>query len=76
MIPRGPQTLASGFQLSARCNRRTNRQPGRAEAPRAWGLNRIRIPVLISPWSSPSSPPIINIAKHLLFFIQPYTVDE
>lgn len=37
VIPTVSQTLASGSRLSGECNRSTNRQSGRAEAPRAWG---------------------------------------
>lgn len=35
VIPTVSQTLASGSQLSSKCNRSTNGQSGRAEAPRA-----------------------------------------
>lgn len=36
VIPTVSQTRASGSRLSSKCNRSTNRQSGRAEAPRAW----------------------------------------
>lgn len=61
VIPPVSQTLASGFQMSSRYNRHTNRQAGRAL------IVTVVITIIM---------PMINIAKHLLFFIQPCTVDE